>query len=82
MTPDQIFSPHISQLKQQQLKAINPALKLRESLFAVLLLLLISAGLEDFAESRVEVGQEGDQNQARDNILRVQVQNAVNVDDI
>ena len=63
-------------------RIVDPALESGSLLAIVLLMLTVPTRLEDLAESRVEVGQEGDQNQARDNIFRVQVQNTMNVDDI
>lgn len=64
-------------------RVINPTLKLQESLLIILLLLLVdSARLEDFAESRVEVGQQCDQHEAGGYVLWVEVHDAVEVGEV
>lgn len=74
-------SPHVFSDRSRR-RIVNPALESRSLLAVILLVLMDPARLEDFAESGVEVCQECDKHEARDQVLRVQVKNAVDVDDI
>jgi hypothetical protein len=61
-------------------RIINPALKLKRS--SLVINLLISTRLENLAESRVEIRQQRDQHEARKDVFRVHVHDAVDVDEV